>query len=495
MIRTSYHRACFLSFLLLSMSLFAGCGPANRFASPGSRLADALPTSVSGHPNDLIQERYPDTVSLPEFMRQLKDRSRTIHFFDQLCFLLKNRLGIDIKGRMGKAEIFDHPEVLLDVLQFTPQQMAAGRNEVTSLSKKRLPLPGEEKLLPPLLRPTNQLPETFDFFEEDHLPIELMPTQPPAGSSVYLGFLRDANEDENQVRHNLIFSEVIERLSTNLAASGKHRFRVIYNGETYDRLDTFLAALRANDHQITAILRHYTAPFIPIFTRADDGRFKPVSATIFMKTGFYDPNGQEAILPTIHSELVFFVKPGEKTAGQAIDAAIQFYQGIPKMGFYGLNNTHITDYLGLKISDTFDNDEAYRALILGGYMVDLNRSIVQREHLILDGWAQVGVCNDSSAVVQMAIKGHVNSYPLAMVDAEYLGEIGRRLTDRSHPSNPVDTEVYLALKRSIELTPEDIGPDPTALRRVNTALPWEAGKEPFPSTVAARNILQELLAH
>ena len=94
----------------------------------------------------------------------------------------------------------------------------------------------------------------------------------------------------------------------------------------------------------------------------------------------------------------------------------------------------------------------------------------------------------------MAIKGHVNSYPLAMVDAEYLNEIKLRLADSRHPALPADVEIYQTLKHAIELTPEDIKPEPTALRRLMTAIPWEVGREPFPSIIKARHIFDELLA-
>ncbi|MBF0442573.1 MAG: hypothetical protein HQK54_11760, partial [Oligoflexales bacterium] len=412
-------RLCLCLLMLLSFSFLTGCGLTDDSESSSSLKYRIPGTSGNSNIHELVKERYHDTVSLPDLIRQFESQREAVKFMDRLFKVVKLSVGIDVKENAEQYDLAFRPEMLLDLLQFTVGQLDAARKIATGIARHSPALPGEGIYLPSALKSVNQLPTTFDYGMADRISIELAPTRPPENSpKIYFGFFRSEADDETEIVQNTIFSEVIERLSTNIAAERKKQFRVIYNGRAYARLDHFLRALSENGHEMTAMVRHYIAPFIPAYVKTEDGSSLAIAAAVFQRTGIWHGNEREAILPPIHSEIVFSVKSGRKTAGQRINAAMRYFQGVPKMGFYGEKSTKIENWLGLKVSDRFSGEEAHRALLLAGYLVDMNRTLVYRKKLIADGWGTVGVCNDSVAIVQMAVKGYVNSYPIFKIDSE-----------------------------------------------------------------------------
>lgn len=438
--------------------------------------------------HSLIKERYPNTIGLPDLIRKAATSGQVAKLLTRLKLLMETATGITIDLGDNLSET---PEKLLNYLQFTAEQFDRKRDVISDLARKNALIPFEDKLAPAILRITYQLPQTFDYSRESTVDIKLNSDDLPAiGKNVYFGFLKDKRASDAQIRANVIFSEVIERLSINLFAEKENRFRVIFNDTSYERLDRFLNALENSGHEITGTLRHYVAPFIPLYTKTDDGTYIPVAATVFQRTGIFDDNGKEALLPTLHSEIVFDVKPISFNTGDTIQASIQYYQGIPKMGFYGMYNARVESWLGMKTTDVFSPREGKKALLLAGYMVDINRTIVRKKNYILDGWGATGICNDSVAIVQMALKGRVNSYPLLMEDEQYLGEINSRLELSLEELTPLDSKIHLILKRAIEQTPQDIEPSLSQIERILTSLPWKKGREPFYSAVEARSIIE-----
>lgn len=148
-------------------------------------------------------------------------------------------------------------------------------------------------------------------------------------------------------------------------------------------------------------------------------------------------------------------------------------------------------WLGETISDSdFSSEEAAVAMLLAGYLVDVTRAVAEEQQLAFDGWGVNGVCNDSAAVVQKAVHGKINSYPLFMPDTLMEEQLTSRIEEGFDSSDSyLDFLVYRLLRKSILDTPEDLSPTPASRLRLLQSFPWEPGDEPFYSTVEARRII------
>ncbi|MCP4746641.1 MAG: hypothetical protein GY874_10960 [Desulfobacteraceae bacterium] len=456
--------------------------------SPRSELNGLTNTNIY----KLIQDRYSDTISFPDFIRQIKSNPEIQDFIQELLTLLTQRYGIEIDSSIIEASL-DQPELILDQLQFTTEQLNFFRKIAAELFLLASENSINEDLLPSMLKCEYQLPQLFDYNDIDATMIELPPSEPEQViQDVYVGFKRDPKLPEEKLRANIIFGEVIERLSINLLTDETQKFTVVYNGISYQRLNEFINALLSSGHELSAFVRHYVAPFIPLYAKGPDAILHPVASTVFQRTGLTDESGKEAIFPLLHSEITFFIKPEPQIEGQAISASIQFYQGIPKMGFYGNGCIDIAAWVGETISDVFSPQEAVDALILAGYFTDINDSITKKQNLLFDGYAITGVCNDAVAVVHKAIRGESTSYPLFMDDEAVLPEINNRLSGTSElPDEQFDFRIYQIIRNAVETTPSDITLPDCANKRIIQSFPWQAGTEPFYSAVDARRILMD----
>ncbi|MCU0664843.1 MAG: hypothetical protein MUC50_21280 [Myxococcota bacterium] len=439
----------------------------------------------------LVPGRYPDTVGLEEVIQHIVAQPQGEEFLRSLLEDVAQATGTAIDPSWFEA-FQDNPNLALDMLQFTPVQLDALRKVALDiLTSAGGDLPQPSLPMPAPLKAEYQLPRIFDFgtFAADQYtvpPGELL----PLGFDLYWGVLRDKNVPPQQLRENFVLAEVVERLGTNVRAQENERFVVIYNGQRYARLADFLQALIENGHKINAKVRHYVAPFVPVYSRDESGVNHPVAATVFLRTGYKDSNGTEGVLPLMHSEMVFSIRPTAATKGKRINGTVQYYQGIPKTGFYGEGSMELPSWLGKKVSDSsFSTEEAALAMVYGGYVVDVIRAVAQERNAPFDGWGLSGVCNDSAAVLQQAVHGKVNSYPLFMNDELLNAEISKRLA-ASEDLSALDLKAYEALMLSIAKTPDDITRNRSTRRRLLTSLPWKPGTEPFYSTIDARRIVE-----
>jgi ApbE superfamily uncharacterized protein (UPF0280 family) len=95
------------------------------------------------------------------------------------------------------------------------------------------------------------------------------------------------------------------------------------------------------------------------------------------------------------------------------------------------------------------------------------------------------VCNDSVAVVQQAVTGHADAYPLLMKDSVLHDALAERLGD----ANKADDPAYKAIRKAMRELPSDVRANESQKQRALASLPWAAGKEPFVSSEEARRIL------
>ncbi len=429
----------------------------------------------------LAEDRYPGTISFPTLLRQLETEAERRSVLHRFLNRLEQETGLEIKAPDYQT-VFDQPEAFLDKLQFTMEQIDVGRKAALKIVADINP-PNERDY---------QLPHVFDYAKAPQTTVTFPPNDPKEiAKGVYTGSIRNPKASDALIKNNTIFAEVIERLATNTKAEDVERFAVVYEGKKYESLKVFLEALVANGHEVTALVHHSVANFISLYATGPDGQRHSVAAPGFERTGVKDAQGNEAVLPFLHSEIVFSVRPGSRTEGLGIDASTAYFQGIPKTGFYCNECTDAHPWAGSLVSDTLKGADALKALVLAGYFTDIARSVAKKLDLAWDAYGATGVCNDSVAIVQQAVRGRVTSYPLLKLESYLQPEIDARIAEASvRPEGGVDAEHYQALQTALRKTPNDATLVDSARERALQSTPWESGKEPFASVIEARRILK-----
>jgi len=440
-----------------------------------SALNLAVPDSKKPSALALIPGSYPDAVSLPDVLKQIGTSPQGQAAVKGLLANLQAQTGIAIPQAMVNV-ILNKPERLVDVLVARPDQLSQGIDAINLAHKS-----GKLKDLPPKAR---LLPDTFDFAKmasATHAKPAMEPKLLTPG--LWQGDIASDISPE-KAKSNMVTAEALDRLADNADLKPADQFRVKYGDKTYSRLDSFLKALVADGHTIEARVEHRVANFADLKTKGPDGAWLDVPAALMVKTGVFKGE-QEALVPTVHSELIFSIKKGPNTKGPGIDADVKWYQGISGTGFFPCDLAKSPSWCGKAVADTFTGEKALEAAQLAGQFSDVINAAASTLKLAVGGYGATGVCNDSVAVIQQLMAGRTTAYPLLMRDETLAPELEKR----KHDANQGDAAGYKRLAGSVLLVPSDAVANDSSKARALASIPWVAGKEPFQSVITAKEIL------
>lgn len=454
------------------------------FTSMLGILSPAIPASVLARargtdPFDLVPGRYPDAVPLGTVLNGIGKSPEGRALIQKLIADVVAKTGVEVPQQLVDQVLAD-PSKFTHLLALDPKQLSRGIDALNLAYKNgRLP-PGEER--------QRLLPERFDLAELGALQLERETPHPKElGPGLYQGSLPSTATDA-QVKTNRVVAEMFDRLAANAGDPTSERFSATYAGRTYTKLESFLEALKADGHELSVTMEQRVANFANLKTMvpgSNPPEFLDVPAPLMVRTGIQDANGQEALVPAVHSELVIRIRKGPETRGPGIDADVKWYQGTGGTGFFPCNTAAEPAWCGRVQSNKFEGADALRAVRLAGALGDVINESANGLGLWNGGYGATGVCNDSIAIIQHAMTGTTTVYPLLMRDETLLGELQQRLTDRSR----VGDADYAALRESIRAVPSDAESNPTSRERALSSLPWAPGQEPFKSTELARKIL------
>lgn len=451
-------------------------GNARPVGIAGLTVAQGLKDTQKPGNLTLIEGRFPDAVGLPVILSQLAGSTGGAAAVEQLLGDFTAHTGLAVSPSLKNA-VLAKPQRLADVLVATPKQLSSGIDLLNVAQKA-----GKLKPLPPKAR---ALPKTFDAAKLEKLDVKRPEyTLKELAPGLYQGDVKSDLPDD-QARRNIVTAEIFDRLADNAYDPPGKRFTIQYAGHGFTRLDNFLKALVADGHTIEARMEHRVANFANLKTKAPDGTVLDVPAALMVRTGISGAAGEEALVPTVHSELVFSIRKSASTKGPGIDADVKWYQGISGTGFFPVDLAKTPAWCGKTVSDTFSGAEALEAAVLAGLLGDVINTSAAAQQLAVGGYGATGVCNDSVAIVQHALSGAATPYPLLMRDAMLATELQQRLADADQKDDPR----YAKLAASIAAVPSDDVPNPTARARALASLPWTEGQEPFESITRARQIL------
>lgn len=421
----------------------------------------------------------PDAVSLSTVLKGMAGTPDAQKAVQGIVAQLEGALGIKVPPALVAAAIAN-PERLSDLLALTPDEMKKGFDAMHAAHGARQ----AQGAAAPAGKPRH-LPKKISLEAALQLPIarpkgDLKELSP----GLWRGDVPSSIPDD-QARRNLVLAEIFDRLGENPTAAPADRFTLSFLGHNVSTLPAFLKLLVDAGYTVEGEVAHRIADFAALKTKAPDGSILDVPAAVMVRTGFKDAQGSEAVLPAVHSEVVFHLRSGPNARGPKLDADLKWYQGVPNTGFFACDLMRKSTWTGTVVTDRFDQATAVHAAKLCANLSDLINDVSAAAGLAMNGYGVTGVCNDSVAVIQQALTGHITGYPLFMRDDVLSPELERRL----HDGNRRDDAALRELKAAMAQAPSDEKANASAAARARASIPWVAGAEPFASTVQARAIL------
>jgi len=452
----------------------AGPAPRDAFNVVANTLRSAGPSSF-----ELVPGRYPDAVPLTAVLGSIGQSPQGQAALGKVLDELKGKTGLEVPPEL-RAAVLSNPVALTKAMEVTPGQLSGGIVSLNAAYQSGKIKKGE---------PAKQLlPQHFDLGKLDDVdaprPKSEMKELAPG---LFQGDLPSALSDQ-QVKRNRVLAEVFGRLSNNTSLPDAEKFSVTHNGQQFTKLDDFAKALQADGYEVNVSFEQRVANFSNLKTTvpgSNPPKYLDVPAPLMIKTGLKDALGKEAVVPAVHSEMVISIKAGPNARGPKFDADLKFYQGVSGTGFFPCHVNADPSWCGKSKQGEVSGAKALQAISVAGAFTDLVNTTAKEKNLYADGYGMTGVCNDSVAVVQQAVTGHADAYPLLMKDEILYGALKERLSD----ANKADDPSFKAIRKAMRELPSDVHHNESQKRRALASLPWAAGREPFASSEEARRIL------
>ncbi|MCB9524446.1 MAG: hypothetical protein H6702_13895 [Myxococcales bacterium] len=270
------------------------------------------------------------------------------------------------------------------------------------------------------------------------------PLHPDLPAELTRGGWPDYALDDCTVQRQRDFAEVLNNLALDNGSA------VVSGPTRYESVEDVFVALIDAGHHVRVENNRYFANFLSL-------NLGPASviAPVWLDTGLPLADGGTLPIPAPHSHHDVFV------TGPLVNARLMYYMGTDNGVSFRSVETLRPDWVGERTLYTYDSaDDADRVVRLMTLAGRLRKVWTERgQGLPALGYGQLGVCNDSTAVLELEAEGSVSLYPLAQPGVE------------GAPQDQVD-----ALLAQL---PQDLaGPDATALTRIGLTLPYTGAPLP-----------------
>lgn len=204
------------------------------------------------------------------------------------------------------------------------------------------------------------------------------------------------------------FAEVLNNLALENGSK-------VMDGDTdYTSVSEVFDGLLASGHRIEAENNRYIANFLGLYYRKDEV-VHAVVAPVWLQTGATWPGlGEEIAIPAPHSHYTF------RVSGPLVEATIEFYMGTNGGTRFRAADTVDPQWVGERTLYRYDSDtdpQTVRTLLQVAGALRKKWTTAAAE-LPAGGYGQLGVCNDSTAILEYATEGTATIFPLAHPEVE-----------------------------------------------------------------------------
>lgn len=219
---------------------------------------------------------------------------------------------------------------------------------------------------------------------------------------------------------------------------------VVDGDKKYTTIEETLRALVASGHRIKVDNARYFADFLGL---AYEG--KSVRAPVWVDTQIALPDGGTLKMPAPHAHHNIYV------SGPLLNAHLKFYMGIDNGTAFRAQSNVMRHWSGGHAMYTYDSnddaDKVVKLLSLGGAL--RKKWMLAGADKPALGYGTIGVCTDSTAILEYAAEGKVTLFPLA------------------HPKTDAATDEIDAILAKLPADVEGFDHE-GALTRIKTSLPF-----------------------
>jgi hypothetical protein len=312
-------------------------------------------------------------------------------------------------------------------------------------------------------------PASKTFNLDELLREECMPARPslsavsPQLPGLQRGSLPDYTYEDCSLERAQQFADVLNNVAL---ANGS---AVTHKDMRFDTVESIIRGLIGSGHTIIAENNRYFANFLSLYHQG-----RTVAAPVWLDTGIALPSGGTLRIPAGHSHYTFRVD------GPLFRGDIAFYMGIPGGTAFRADasllrpNSWSGERTRTTISSATEPEKIVDLFVTAGALrkkwFEAGRSLPS------EGYGRLGVCNDSTALLELKVEGTVSLFPMA----------------QTPPTSPQD-----ALEELFAQLPSDINgfDEADAIARILATLPFDGSagldleRMPFPSLKRALQAL------
>jgi hypothetical protein len=293
-------------------------------------------------------------------------------------------------------------------------------------------------LAPPVALPDVSLDEPAPIPPDDAWPVLT-----DLGHGLQRGSLRDPDREPTFAASWRV-AEVLNGLARNEPGS-EPVFHATLGGSEITSPEGLIALLAQRDHTISMRDARQFANFGNLWY---EGR--PVVTPLWIDTLVPVPDADHTLrLPSLHSQHELSID------GPDVRATVLFYFGTDGTARWRADCGRAQPWIGRRVAHEYRGEEVEEIVRLAGAMSLAYAQKKQRHpDLALGGYYVLGVCNDSTALIELALQGRTTLYPLVR-DLRYfrgageVDELARRLPHDRNRRTPPEWE------RLVGSIPED----------------------------------------
>lgn len=355
---------------------------------------------------------------------------------------LNQKLNGGHKMALSPLQLMERGEITCNPEYYTPTTSSENEDEATNTKEA------------PKQQPTVLVPNPFiveEHFERAILGMEdrmrqVTPTYDPDDRShpeptpinstilpdLHLGYGDvKVTHTQREVLRNRLFAVLLTRLSYNYQRrkSKKHGdenddggddpyFLVRMNQRDCRFPDEFVEALYDSGHSIEVCPRSTITTFgLAACVKERDGSWTNVPLAFFFRTGYESDRRRPAYFHPLHGGVDLKIEGPlvgrDETTGTPHKCDIQFYMAIDGMcGWHSNHNPDAPWIERIATTPVYTKEQALVAVRMAGIVACTFNQIGTEMDLPLGGYGVLGVCNDTAALIDVAVRGSTNMYPL-----------------------------------------------------------------------------------
>jgi hypothetical protein len=192
----------------------------------------------------------------------------------------------------------------------------------------------------------------------------------------------------------------------------------------------FLQALLDSGHSVEMCPRsHITSFGLALCVKEREG-WTNIPCAIFLRSGYESKDGRPAHYVMPHGGMDLHIAGpliGKDSKGKDRNCDIQFYMAIEGMcGWHSNHNARVPWLQDVSTAQIYTIPQTLLAMKLAGILAVTFNAIGTEMDLPYGGYGILGVCNDTAALLDFAVRGETNMFPLVST-GRFMIRSGRRL--------------------------------------------------------------------